>query len=140
MCNSVVLDYRSIINSLKIPDMYKDGIIKMAQKVIEKYPDVTSIVLFGSCAREEVLDKCSDIDICVILDTKHEDRLSTEIYLESGILDEVIDFSQDFIDIIDRNTLVFTPSEFKDALSYPITMTKCIEAEGVVLYGKKDIL
>ena len=53
------------INQLKLPDIYKETLMYMLNK-LQNYPVVKDVILFGSCAREKVRDG-SDIDLALII-------------------------------------------------------------------------
>lgn len=64
-------------------NMYHYGEIeKIKNQIINKYnPD--DIILFGSCAKG-LAKRGSDIDICVILDTRDKKQTLREILVDEG--------------------------------------------------------
>ena len=53
------------INQLSLPDLYKETISHMVTRLLD-FPAVKDIILFGSCARQDI-SNYSDIDLAVIV-------------------------------------------------------------------------
>lgn len=125
------------IDKLDIPEAYKEGIIKTSNKILEKDISIERIVLFGSCAREKVKDKESDIDICVIANFQEPERENLEEIICWNVVEELFDYSLGLDDIIEYDIMLMSIDEFDRSLLNPITVTRNIRDEGVALYKKR---
>ena len=69
------------INQLSLPDLYKETISHMVARLLD-FPVVKDIILFGSCARQDI-SNFSDIDLAVIVSESlsHEE----EWYIDNSI-------------------------------------------------------
>lgn len=81
----------------------------------------TRIILFGSQAKGTA-GEWSDIDFCVVAETKSKRRYAAE-------MQQLLDCEKP-VDII-----VYTPSEWEECLGDPASFAAKIEKEGIVLYG-----
>lgn len=96
--------------------MFKD----ITTQIYKNYSP-TYIYLFGSQARGTATTK-SDIDLCVVIDTKNKRKLITDMYC-SIICDMPIDL------------LVYTPEEWNQCIDDCTSFAYKIANEGVKLYG-----
>lgn len=53
------------LNQLSLPGLYKETLASMISK-LKDYPVVKDVILFGSCARQDVSHK-SDIDLALVV-------------------------------------------------------------------------
>ena len=53
------------INQLSLPELYKETLASMISR-LQEYPVVKDIILFGSCARQDVSQN-SDIDLALVI-------------------------------------------------------------------------
>ena len=53
------------INELKLPDIYRETLIHMLNK-LQDFPVVKDVILFGSCARGKIIPG-SDIDLALVI-------------------------------------------------------------------------
>ena len=53
------------INQLSLPEQHKKALSIMVSK-LEDFPIVEEVILFGSCARQDISDK-SDIDLALVI-------------------------------------------------------------------------
>jgi predicted nucleotidyltransferase len=89
-------------------------------QLIEKYnPD--DIILFGSCAKGRVT-RSSDVDICLILETKDKRKVVRDILLE-------VQYN------VDLDVVVYTPQEWQNNKDDQATLAGIIQRTGVSLIG-----
>lgn len=89
-------------------------------QLIEKYNPI-DIILFGSCARGRVT-RSSDVDICIILETKDKRKIVRDILIE-------IEYK------VDLDVVVYTPQEWQDNKDDQSTFAGIIMRTGVSLIG-----
>jgi len=98
-----------------------DEIEKIKNQIINKYnPD--DIILFGSCAKG-LAKRGSDIDICVILDTRDKRQTLREMLVD-------IEYN------VDLDIVIYTPSEWSRYKDDRTSFANIIRRTGVSLLGR----
>lgn len=81
------------------------------------------IILFGSQAKGTARSS-SDIDLCIVIETKAKRRLAAE--LQTALeCDKAVDL------------LIYTPEEWKICLEDELSFAHKLQEEGIVLYGRQ---
>lgn len=99
---------------------YDNEIEKIKKQVIDRYHP-SDIILFGSCAKGRVR-KGSDIDLCVIVETRDKRQTVRDMLLE-------VEYD------VDLDIVVYTPSEWSKYKGDNATMAGVIHRTGVSLVG-----
>lgn len=99
---------------------YDLEIDQIKNQLIQRY-NPFDIILFGSCARGRVT-RSSDVDICIILDTKDKRQIVREILSE-------VDYN------VDLDIVVYTPQEWQNNKDDQATLSGIIRKTGVSLIG-----
>ena len=89
-------------------------------QLIEKYNPI-DIILFGSCAKGRVTRR-SDVDICIILETKDKRKIVRDILIE-------LEYK------VDLDVVVYTPQEWQNNKDDQATFAGIIKRTGVSLIG-----
>lgn len=97
---------------------YSDEINRIKNQIVDKF-DPADIILFGSCAKGRITDK-SDIDICVIKNTKDKRKMVMDILTH-------IDYR------VDLDVVVYTPDEWQRYKNDQATFIGIINRTGVSL-------
>jgi len=93
---------------------------KIVAQIKNKYPPA-KIFLFGSCAFGTA-QKNSDIDLCIVMDTKDKRRLLKDLYYNIDS-EKPVDF------------LLYTPAEWERCISDKTSFANKIFHSGVALHG-----
>ncbi len=93
---------------------------KIVAQIKNKYSPA-KIFLFGSCA-SGTAKKNSDIDLCIVMDTKDKRRLLTDLYYNIDS-EKPVDF------------LLYTPAEWDCCISDKTSFAYKIFHSGVALHG-----
>lgn len=116
------------LDNLNIPNNYKKYITHYLSnlKGNKLFHHIRKVILFGSCAREEVKDS-SDIDIFLITDIelKEKDELS--------LLFDPIPYKVDGI-YIPMDTLLQSQEEYNICKENPYMVQRFVEKDGVILW------
>jgi len=110
------------INQLSIPERHKKVLTFMVSK-LEDFPIVEEIILFGSCARQDVSDK-SDIDLALVI--SEPISIEEEWDIDNSIRDWDSNLPCD---------IIFIPSEAFEQEIKGGTVIRPILREGVRLSG-----
>ncbi len=106
--------------------------LNKAVKLIAKEYDPEKIILYGSYARGDE-NKCSDIDLMIIKNTKKRPR-ERSYKISSILFDDSKRFNEFAQLLIEKK--IYTPYEYKEALNGGDFFIKNIEKEGKILYAK----
>lgn len=99
---------------------YLEEVEKIKEQLVLKFKP-SKIILFGSVAKV-LVHKGSDIDICVIVNTKNKRDLLTQICLSIET-----DLQVDFV--------LYTPEEWKEYFNDPTSFASLINSTGREIYG-----
>jgi len=98
-----------------------DEINLIKEQIVSHYAP-SKIILFGSQAKG-IATKKSDIDLCVIKDTKNKRELLTDMYLN-------IESSKPF------DLLLYTETEWNECVNDTTSFAYLINKKGTVIYGR----
>ena len=115
------------LNDLNIPNDYKKYIAYYLTNLKRNkfFSHVSKIILFGSCAREEVKD-FSDIDIFLITDVELEEKE------ELSLMFDPVPYKVDNI-YIPMDILLQSQEKYNTYKDNPYMVQKFIEKDGVLL-------
>ena len=119
------------LDNLNIPNDYKKYITHYLSNLKRNklFHHISKVILFGSCAREEVEDS-SDIDIFLITDTElKEDN-------ELSLLFDPIPYKVEGI-YIPMDTLLQSQEKYNLCKENPYIVQKFIEKDGIILNIKE---
>lgn len=96
-----------------------DELERIKLQIVKRYQP-QQVILFGSLARG-VIHKDSDIDLCIIIDTKDKRQIARDILL-------YVDSDKPF------DVIVYTPEEWSRYQTDPASMAYSLCKEGKVIY------
>lgn len=99
---------------------YDVEIEHIKNQLVKKYNPI-DIIIFGSCAKGRVT-RSSDVDICIILETKDKRKIVRDILVE-------VDYQ------VDLDVVVYTPQEWQNNKDDQATFAGIINRTGVSLIG-----
>lgn len=100
---------------------YNMEIENIKNQLITKYSP-HDIILFGSCAKRRV-SRSSDVDICIILETKDKRKIVRDILIE-------VEYN------VDLDVVIYTPQEWQNNKDDKATFAGIIKKTGVSLLGR----
>ncbi|MEZ8220439.1 HEPN domain-containing protein [Candidatus Fervidibacteria bacterium JGI MDM2 JNZ-1-D12] len=116
-----------------------DAIAQIVRRIVEEFQP-QRVILFGSQARGEAREG-SDIDICVVLDTKGQPAHEVALKIEQAVyeLAPKVAFSDRFVRV-PIQVHVFTPEEFEASVLRMGVFVTNIAREGIVLYEAEGVV
>ena len=121
----------------KTPVFYKDRILKLPEPYINTIDsvmgivvtqhDIVKVILFGSCSRGTLNDK-SDIDLLLLIDSKHTPFVQLEEKIGAAIYEKYDSNHKKPVDFLFADLNVFNNSV------NPSSVYRFIKKEGVTIY------
>ena len=97
-----------------------DAILNIKRQFVDRYKP-NKLLLFGSYANDTA-GQSSDIDLCVVIDTKDKRNIIADMYMHI--------VSEKAFDL-----LVYTPTEWSECVNDVCSFAYKIHNEGITLYG-----